>query len=73
MKHLKLGLKTIPYFNTVFSTNFQNVKNIMHRNYSKQQQNQMLYFVLNRIKTLNILNFLNFIIIFQIKSHSNSF
>ncbi len=29
MKHLQLGLKTIPYFNTVFSTNFQNVKNIM--------------------------------------------
>jgi len=49
MKHLKLGLKTIPYFNTVFSTNFQNVKNIMHHNYSKQQQNQMLYFVLNRL------------------------
>jgi len=32
MKHLKLGLKTIPYFNTVLSTYFQNVKNIMQRN-----------------------------------------
>ncbi len=31
-KHLKLGLKTIPHFNTLFSTNLQNVKNIMQRN-----------------------------------------
>ncbi len=39
MKNLKLGLKTIPYFQTVFSTKFKQFLNITHRNYSDQQQN----------------------------------
>jgi len=36
-------------FSFFFSTYFQNVKNIMHHNFSKQRQNQMLYFVFNRL------------------------
>jgi len=31
LKHLKLGLKTIPYFNILFSNNFKNVKHTMQQ------------------------------------------
>ena len=50
---LKTWFENHTFFYTVFSfffsTYFQNVKNIMHHNFSKQQQNQMLYFVFNRL------------------------
>ena len=47
-KHFKIGLKAIPFFLMFFLLIFK-ILNIMHRNYSKHQQNQILYFVFNRL------------------------
>ncbi len=77
-------MKIIPFFSTVFSTYYQVVKFIMQRNYSKHKQIRchilffsrlyIRFFRINiMIKTLNILKFLNFILIIQIRLHCKSF